>query len=48
MITVMGLMAMCKFGRLKWVIMGNNRGQHNDVIMCNNDIIMESSHLHNM
>ena len=33
-----------KFGRLKWVKMGNNRDLYNnDVIMRNNDVIMEAS-----
>ena len=33
----------CKFWRLKWVIMGNNRGlRNNDVLMRNDDVIMDS------
>ena len=42
-------MDICKFLRLKWVLMGNNRGLCNNVVIIhNNDVIIEACRLHNM
>ena len=45
---IKGFANICKFERLKWVIMGNNRTQcNNDVIIRNNSAITEACPLHN-